>query len=584
MQEKVFAAPPQGKNPLTSPSDFSIIKVYILPAFFGKGGLFMGKLCKLLSRLAAAAVVAVLLLAALHFYGENYVYLCGGIHRRDAQVLDLQGTKLSRLDKADRFPGLQLMDLRGTGLTKEQYDTLARLQPNCRILWDVPFQGQVISQDAEILTITSLTEEEVALLDHLPNLLFIDARDCEEYALLQQLQQRHPDCHIIYSVSLDGRDLDYRETELTLNSVDIAALRKLLPYLPQTQKILLTGTLPSLEDLTQLREAFPQIHFDWETDLGGVILSSGSTRLDLQGTTLDSSLPLEEILPYYPALTYADMRGCGYGSDRMMALADRFPDITFLWDMDIAGVSVSSDAVEIDISGHAVEDISQIEAVLPYFPNLQKVIMCGCGIDSETMDAVNKRYENIRFVWSVYVGSVLLRTDATYYIPVKWGSQVTTENLYNLRYCTDMIGVDIGHMPVSSCEWAAYMPNLRYLLMADTQVSDLTPLKDLKNLIYLELFLTQVTDLSPLVGCTALEDLNLCYTYGDPRPLLEIPTLKNIWWSGGWGLSAYAHQFRENNPDIRLEYSTVSSTGGGWRELQNYYDMRDLMGMGYMTG
>lgn len=544
----------------------------------------MQRLRKALSLLTAAAAAVSLLLAALHFYGQSYVFLCGGIHRRDAAELNLQGAKLSRLEAMDRFGNLRLLDLRGTGLTKAQYDTLAQQLPQCRILWDVPFQGQYISQDAQTLTLTSLTEEEVDLLDHLPNLLFIDARDCEEYALLQQLQQRHPDCHIIYSVSLGDRDLDYRETELTLQNADIAALAMLLPYLPQTQKILLTGTLPPLEDLNRLQEAYPLIRICWETDLGGAVLSSESTQLDLRDTALESRAQLEGILPWYPALTHADMRGCGLRDEDMMALADSFPDITFLWEMDIAGVSIPTDAVEIDISGHSVEDISQIEEVLPYFPNLQKVVMCGCGIDSETMDALNRRCENIRFVWSVYVGSVLLRTDATYFIPVKWGAQVTTEDLYNLRYCTDMVCVDIGHMAVSGCEWAAYMPNLKYLLMADTQVSDLTPLKDLKNLIYLELFLTRVTDLSPLVGCTALEDINLCYTYGDPRPLLEIPSLKNIWWSGGWGLSAYAHQFRQNNPDIRLEYNTVSSTGGGWRELKNYYDMRDLMGMGYMTG
>ena len=299
---------------------------------------------------------------------------------------------------------------------------------------------------------------------------------------------------------------------------------------------------------------------------------------------LDSAAQLEAVLPWYPELARIDLRGSSLQEQEIQTLADKFPGITFLFDMTIAGITVSTDAEEIDISGHALENVSQIEEVLPYFPNLKKVVMCGCGIDNETMDALNRRYEDIRFVWSVYMGPILLRTDATWFMPFKWGAQVTTEDLYNLRYCTDMVCIDIGHMAVSSCEWAAYMPNLKYLLMADTQVSDLTPLKDLKKLIYLELFLTQVTDLSPLVGCTALEDINLCYTYGDPRPLLEIKTLQNIWWSGGWGLPTYAHQFRQNNPDIRLEYNTLSSTGGGWRELQNYYDMRDLLGMGYMTG
>ena len=544
----------------------------------------MGKLRKLLSLLTAAAVVLSLVFAAAFVFHDNYVIISGALHRRDAVELDLRGAKLSRVENIPDCPNLKWLDLRGTGLTVEQYRMLSEQLPGCTIAWDVPFQGRYLSQDAENLTLSTLTAEEVELLDHLPRLMYIDARNCEEYALLQQLQQRHPKCHIVYSVTIGTQDWDYRETVLTLNNADAAELAEKLRFLPQTEQILLTGNLPSMAELVALQETYPLIHIGWETALGDASLSSEITSLDLRGTALESAQQVEQALQYYPALTYADMRDCGLSDEDMMTLSDRYPDITFLWNMEIAGVSIPTDAVEIDISGQYVEDISLVEEAIPYFPNLQKVVMCGCGIDNETMNAVNSRYENIRFVWSVYMGSVLLRTDSTYFIPVKWGAQVTTEDLYNLRYCTDMICVDIGHMDVDSCEWAAYMPNLKYLLLADTQIADLTPLSGLKNLIYLELFLTKVTDLSPLVSCTALQDINLCYTYGDPAPLLQMPWLQTVWWSGHWAASSSAHLLRQMNPDIRLEFNSPSSTGNGWRELKNYYDMRDLVGMGYMTG
>ncbi len=544
----------------------------------------MQRLRKLLVFLLAAAMVLGFGYISLHTFRETYVIISGTIHRRDAQELDLRGAPLSRIEQAGTLPNLRRLDLRGTGLTVQQYDSLARDLPECEILWDIPFQGRYLSQEAENLILTSLTAEEVELLDHLPRLIYIDARDCEEYELLQQLQQRHPDCVVVYSVTLCGQDWDWDAEELTLENAGMKELKTNLPYLPQVEKILLRGALPPMEELIELQEQHPLIYIGWETELGGATLSNEITRLDLRDTALESREQVEKALAYYPALTEADMRGCNLSDADMMALADTYPDITFLWNMNIAGVSIPTDAAEIDISGNYVEHISEVEQVLPYFPNLKKVVMCGCGIDNETMDAINSRYEDIRFVWSVYMGPVLLRTDSTYFIPVKWGKQVTTEDLYNLRYCVDMVCVDIGHMDVSSCEWAAFMPNLRYLLMADTKVSDISPLSGLKNLIYLELFMTQVRDLSPLVGCTALEDINLCYTYGDPSPLLQMPWLQTIWWSGHWGASAYANQFRQMNPDIKLEFSSGSSTGNGWRELKNYYDMRDLVGMGYMTG
>ena len=74
----------------------------------------------------------------------------------------------------------------------------------------------------------------------------------------------------------------------------------------------------------------------------------------------------------------------------------------------------------------------------------------------------------------------------------------------------------------------------KYLVLADTSISDLTPLENHENLIFLELFLTRVKDYSPLTTCRALEDLNLCYTNGDPAPIAEMTWLKRLWWSGCW--------------------------------------------------
>ena len=43
-------------------------------------------------------------------------------------------------------------------------------------------------------------------------------------------------------------------------------------------------------------------------------------------------------------------------------------------------------------------------------------------------------------------------------------------------------------------------------------------------------------------------------------------------------------EFQEYLPDTHLMFLHHSSTGNGWRQLQNYYDMRDILGMHYMWG
>ena len=225
-----------------------------------------------------------------------------------------------------------------------------------------------------------------------------------------------------------------------------------------------------------------------------------------------------------------------------------------------------------------------IENILPCFSNLKKVVMCECDIPSADMAALGEKYPDIRFVWSVMLGDKLFRTDAVHFNANRWGMQVTDKTVADLQYCVDMVCVDLGHQEgVTHCDWAANMPNLKYLILADSGVRSVKGITGAKNLVFLELFQAYfLKDLSPITTCTALEDLNLCYTYADPDPVLEMTWLKRLWWSGcPWKARA---EVPKHLPDTEFNYTTGSSTGDTWRKGQHYYDMREFIGMDIMTG
>lgn len=529
--------------------------------------------------LLGTAVLFGAALCAGWYYHANYVLLDGTLYKRDVETLDLSGALVSDPEKIVRFSGLKRLDVRAAGITPEQYAWLCRELPECEITWELPFQGAYYSLDTQTLTLTSLTEDEVLLLDYLPALSYIDAAGCQDYPQLLELQQRRPECTVFYTVVIAGKEWDCDTAALELADADPEELGRTLPLLGEVRHVALTGALPEPEAMDMLRQLFPEI--SWQLEIEGVMLEDSITALDLSGVPLENAEKAERILAYLPELKEVDMCGCGLSNEDMMALVQRHPQISFVWEITIASVTVRTDVEEIDLSGQEVADPAVIEDVLPCFPNLKQVVMCGCGISNEEMDALNRRHEDIRFVWSVYIGPILMRTDATWFMPVQQSVIVDDAALYNLRYCTELICIDIGHMPVYNCEWVAYMPNMKYLLLADTEISDLTPLTGLENLIYLEIFLTPVQDYSPLVTCTALQDLNMCYTYGNPEPISRMPWLKNLWWSGSWNASS---TLLDKLPDTHMDFTTVSSTGGGWRQLQNYYDMRDLLGVHYMYG
>ena len=540
---------------------------------------------KWLSFLTVAAVLAVCLWVGVRFFRENFLRVEGRILWRHSKVVYLDGFDTGDLTFLGQFDRLERIEARGSGLTEAQYEALRKDHPNCRIRWDVPFQGGFYPSDTTFLRLEQLSDEDVYRLDHLTDLVSVDGWDCDDYALLAALQQRRPGCKVFYDVPICGTDWDCDVPELQLHSVDMEELKARLGWLPNVRSVHLSGTLPPMEQVRKLLEKYPHVALSWQVDVGEAVLDLGAARLDLSGIPQESTQKIEDWIPYLPALEEVDLTGCGLPLGELMLLTRNYPGIRFVYDVAIGPVTVSTGAEEIDLSGHRIDDPALVEAVLPCFPDLKKVVMCDCGLSSTEMDALDKRYPDIRFVWSVNIAGLKVRTDATYFYPTRYDVDVTDRDLKELRYCVDMICVDVGHMHgVTNCSWAAYMPKLKYLILADTNVRSVQPLAGLEELVFLELFMTKVSDYSPLLECPGLEDLNLGYTRGNPEPVTRMTWLKRLWWPGCWSAKVkYGDAFRENIPGCVFNFDTESSTGEGWRKGRHYYDMRDLLGAKYMT-
>ena len=482
----------------------------------------------------------------------------------------------------------QPLDLRAEALSVRGYNILSWKLPKTEILWNVPFQNGYLPSDTQEMTLTQLDDDTAAALAFFPKLQVIHAEECTDYAGLAALWRQYPHLDVRYSVPLDGRSLPSSTTEVKVLTLDrkTAAVLDCLPRLTRV-------TVATCADEELIGEISLQ-HPDWTVDTSAAVHAANVTAktrsLDLSGQQLTSD-SVTWLVENLPKLEKLDLRDCSLSQTELMELSASFPDCFFLWRAQIGKVQFLTDAEEIDISGVKLDGTQAVEDLLEYLPNLKRVIMCSCGLDDETMDALNRRYEDIRFVWSVRIKNMDIRTDATFFYPFVYERQmgiknlrVDQEDLYPLRYCTDMIAIDIGHMTqVTTCEWAAFMPNLKYLILAETAITDLTPLSGLKNLAFLEIFTTKITDYSPLLGCTGLEDLNLGNTYGDPAPIAKMTWLKNLWWSG-MGYSDVPALLAKALPNTTMKFNlNTPNANNGWRQLDNYKAMRDLMGVFYLT-
>ena len=291
---------------------------------------------------------------------------------------------------------------------------------------------------------------------------------------------------------------------------------------------------------------------------------------------------LSEKLPLFPELETVYLLDDLPEAEELIALKESFPDVLFVWEFSVCGVSTDTRAEFLDLSGIPLADTSELEAALPFFYDLKQVDMVDCGISNDDMEALNQRHPGTKFVWALQIQGIKLRTDATSFMPTKHGYRVTDSDCQLLRYCHDLECIDLGHMTVYDCSFLYGTPHVKYLILADTRVSDATPIGFLTELEFLELFMTNVSDYTPLLNCTSLKDLNLCFSPSyDNSPLYQMTWLDRLWLVGSSLSAADQREIREALPCTMIVIHSTSSTKQGWRHGPRYYQQRDIFEMPY---
>ena len=436
---------------------------------------------------------------------------------------------------------------------------------------EVTAQPEVIRLD-----LSGKPVEDLSALRQHSRLEWLDLRGSGlTVAQYKTLRRWFPDCEILWDVPFQGRFYSPDLRELTIESLTETDIAR-LAYFPKLKRVL-ARNCSDYEMLARLQAERPELDVVYGISLGGRTFSREVKQLTVPA---DWAQELSLVIPWFENLEAVTLTDCWGKLETAEALREAFPELEITWRFAFKGLALNEFTETLDLTGIPMT-VAETEELLTYLPHLTYVDMTDCGISNEEMEEMNLRHEDVKIVWTVRLGSWFrIRTDATWFMPVKYDYYPEGNELENLKYCHDIIALDIGHMDIYSCEFVAYMPKLKYLLMADTKISDLTPLTGLEELVYLELFLTHVTDCTPLLTLTNLEDLNLCYTVGDPVTISQMTWLKNLWWTKCWG----PYILEQSLTETHLEFNSPSSTGNGWRELPNYYAQRDIFGMRYMKG
>ena len=469
------------------------------------------------------------------------------------------------------------LDLRDQEITVRHYEKLRRRVPGCEIIWNVPFQETRIPSDTREITVNSLTEKDIRRLEYFPYLETVHGDGCGDYADLLALRSQRPDLQVTYTIPFGEERYAAEAEQVHLSAVTPEQIA-LLQYLPKLQSVLCSGG--SMEAVSQLQEYCQTRQLEFRISLGGEVIPL-DTKTVTAGAVTEGELSL---LQLFRDMKQLHIRQPKVSAQQLLQLQKDRPEVAITWEQALCGQVFSSEVEEIDLSGESVTDLEALARQMPYFPKAKVVFLGECGLDNEVLAthraSVRDQY---KLVWTVSCGNKLkTRTDATTFMPVRENVfYFNDEEAYNLRYCEDMICIDIGHMSIHNIDFVEFMPNLQYLILAHTQLSYIEPISSCKNLKFLELDWSPLKDLTPLKGCTALEDLNLGNVHTDFAPIAEMTWLKNLWMIDCSTRARY--EMTQALPDTKVMVTGAATVANGWRDLDNYYEMRDLLGMHYMS-
>ena len=529
------------------------------------------------------------------------VPLTDGGFDSDTESLILPSFNASDADKLQYFTELKSVD--ATGST--DYDTLLAFSerfPDITLQYSLPVGSSVLTMEDTSLKVPVDGDADL-VMKMLPLFPALSEIDFTEAALsvdqIKAVKEAAPEMSLSYQVPVGNKNFLYTEEAISLTDSGIVSADELIdaaPLFENLQSVDLHGTGLTVEEILRCRETLPELALSYTADLLGTEYESDVAELDLRTTSVKGE-ELTELLRPFTKLETVYIPDSAKNEEALKGVIEEHPDTLFVRNVEVFGQTVSNDIEELDISEKKVEAVGQVEEEIARLPRLKKIIMVDCGLKNEEMGYLQEQHPEVKFVWTVKIGPHTIRTDVigfstknpsryenkgmsdSYNRSVHTRKRLHPGDLENLKYCTDLVALDVGHNYLTSAdlEVLRYTPHLQILILADNKIKDISVLSTLKELRYIELFMTLVEDVSPLIGLPDLVDINVCYMrLKNVDALCQFTQAERLWFSLNNLPKSECLKVVEALPNCECNYTTRYSTQGGWREHERYYWMRSF--------
>lgn len=508
---------------------------------------------KLIAVLIVLAVIAAGLFGYL-LYNAGHIFVEDAVYAKNAQQLDL----------------------RGTGISLAHYETVHAQLPDCEIIWDVPIQDSHVASNATELRLNGLTENDFKMIRYFSDLKTLEVSNCQQYTALEKLQSMVPNAQVKYVVDLGGSGAEPTATELTLKpgSYDYAVLVENLQYLPELRKITFSQTELDAQQFEELKNRYEAVTFDYTVDLMGTELNAASTEVDLSAMTPED---LEDVLAKLPLLAGLETIKLAPGTsengltlEQVAKMKQAAPGIRYEYEFELFGESFTTndEAMYFKNKRKEIKDdtLPQLRHALEIMNNCTKVTLDNTAATNAACAQLREDYRGkTEVVWRIYFadyGTCLTDVEVLRVV-----YDLYDDNCQSLQYLEKVRYMDIGHNEfLDACDFVAGMPELEVAIISGAPIVSLEPFKNCTKLKFLEMSnCAYIPDLEPLRGCTELEMLNIGHTQiSDLSPLDDLK-LTHLTTKKNKVSEEERLRFEELHPECWTTYQGDNDYSTGWR-------------------
>ena len=495
----------------------------------------------------------------------------------------------------EEYPALQRADLRGSDCPAA-IAAYREAHPEVMVLADLEVGGSRVRDDAKKLSLRPGEWTAEALCAAAPWLRSLRELSFPGQALppeeIAALRAAFPGAALETEVTIGGGSapIDAEALSLQPGAWTLEGLCAAAPCLSRLETLDFGETPLSPEELSALRGAFPEAQLQAPIAALDRVFSGGETELDLSAVDPARLDEIRALLPWLPALerieTVPAEGESAWTLEALSELRAAAPEnAAIACRFELFGQTLSSEDEEIVYYRNKLGDdkLPIIRMALPLLSGCRRFVLDDCDLDYAKLAELRDEFPERNLVWRVRFGIDSVLTDTQRI----WSVFVTDENCDVLKYCTEVLYLDVGHeVELNDFHYIPYMTKLQVLIVMRTGFSDCELLTHCPDLEYLEIFSSNVTDLSPLAECHNLEHLNISNLpeVTDISPLYGLTKLKRLRITMDSVPAEQKEEIARRLPDCELLLEGYGPTDNGWRRnrqnelVPRYALLREQMG------